>query len=184
MSSPAGPTAAIPPLVPRRPSRLVAANPARAMPEPIDLLRPDSGTPARNGGHNSPCGRLLTVALAQQKTLGAAITVLAVLVIAGLTLMPGAGPPADHFDVCVTCGTHWASDFGLNVLLFVPFGFGLRLAGIRRRTVCLVVVASTVTIELLQYSVIAGRDSDLSDILSNSLGGGIGIAAASFRRQL
>jgi VanZ family protein len=154
------------------------------MPEPIDSLRLDSGTPARKEGHNSPFGRLLTVALAQQKTLGAAITVITVLVIAGLTLAPGAGPPADHFDLCITCGTHWASDFGLNVLLFVPFGFGLRLAGVRLRTTCLVVVASTVSIELLQYSVVPGRDSDLSDILSNSLGGGMGIAAAGFRRQL
>ncbi len=124
------------------------------------------------------------MALAQQRTLGAAITVVAVLAIAGLTLLPGAGPPANHFDLCVTCGTHWASDFGLNVLLFVPFGFGLRLAGVRQRTACLLVVASSVTIELLQYSVIAGRDSDLSDILSNSVGGGIGIAAAGFRRQI
>ena len=154
------------------------------MPEPFDSLRLDSGTPARILGHNGPFGRLLTVALAQHKPLGVAITVISVLVIAGLTLTPGAGPPADHFDLCITCGTHWASDFGLNVLLFAPLGFGLRLAGARRRTACLVVVVSTVTIELLQYSAIPGRDSDLSDIVSNSLGGGIGIAAADFRRQL
>jgi VanZ family protein len=124
------------------------------------------------------------VALAQQKTLGIVITALTVLVIAVLTLTPQAGPPADHFDLCITCGTHWASDFGLNILLFIPLGFGLRLAGVRRRTAWLVIVASTITIESLQYSLITGRDSDLSDIMSNTLGGVLGVAAADARRRL
>jgi VanZ family protein len=126
----------------------------------------------------------LNVALAQQKALGLATTILSVLVIAGVTLTPGAGGPADHFDLCVTCGTHWAADFGLNILLFIPLGFGLRLAGVRRGTAWLLVAAGTVTIELLQYSIVTGRDSDLSDILSNALGGSLGIMAADVRRWL
>lgn len=184
MSHPAGPTAAIPPPVPRRPSRLFAARAARPVPERTDRLRPHSGTPGPEEWHNHPLGRLLNVALAQQKTLGIATTALTVLLIAGLTLTPGAGGPADHFDLCITCGTHWAADFGLNILLFIPLGFGLRLAGVRRRTAWLLVAATTVTIELLQYSIITGRDSDLSDILSNTLGGSLGILAADVRRRL
>jgi len=126
----------------------------------------------------------LNVALAQQKALGIAATILSVAVIAVLTLTSQAGGPADHFDLCITCGTYWASDFGLNILLFIPLGFGLRLAGVRRRTAWLLVAGATVTIEALQYSVIAGRDSDLSDILSNTLGGSLGILAADARRRL
>jgi VanZ family protein len=124
------------------------------------------------------------VALAQQKALGIATTALSVLVIAALTLTPQAGPPAGHFDLCITCGTHWASDFGLNILLFIPFGFGLRLAGLRRWTACLVALGATIGIEMLQYAIIAGRDSDLSDILSNTLGGVLGVAAADVRKRL
>jgi VanZ family protein len=126
----------------------------------------------------------LNVALAQQRALGIATTTLSVLVIAVLTLTPEGGTPADHFDLCITCGTHWASDFGLNILLFIPLGFGLRLAGVRRRTAWLLVAGATVTIEALQYSVITGRDSDLSDILSNTLGGSLGILAADVRQRL
>ncbi len=137
---------------------------------------------AESGKH--PLQRLLNVALAQQKPLGIATTALAALVIAVLTLTPQRGPIADHFDLCVTCGTYWAADFGLNVLLFIPLGFGLRLAGVRRRTAWLVVLGATITIETLQYAVVAGRDSDLSDILSNSLGGVLGVAAADVRRRL
>lgn len=129
-------------------------------------------------------GALLDVALTQQKALGVATILLIAAIIAGLTLTPQPGPAADHFDTCITCTTHWASDFGLNVLLFIPLGFGLRLAGVRRRTAWMVVFASTITIEALQYSVITGRDSDLSDILSNTLGGTIGICAAELRRRL
>jgi VanZ family protein len=124
------------------------------------------------------------VALTQQKALGIATTVLSALAIAGLTLTPNPGPPADYFDLCITCGTHWASDFGLNILLFIPLGFGLRLAGVRRRTAWFVAVATTVTIEVLQYSAIPGRDSDLSDILSNTAGGVLGVALADARRRL
>ena len=133
---------------------------------------------------NHALGRLLNVALAQQKALGVATTGLSVLTIAALTLTPQPGPPAGHFDLCITSGTHWASDFGLNILLFLPFGFGLRLAGLRRRTACLVALGATIGIEILQYSVVTGRDSDLSDILSNALGGVLGIAAADARKWL
>jgi len=154
------------------------------MPARTDRLRRPVGTPGLFEAHNHPLGQLLNVALAQQKALGIATTGLSILVIAALTLTPQAGPPAGHFDLCITCGTHWASDFGLNVLLFFPFGFGLRLAGLRRRTAWLVALGATISIEILQYSVITGRDSDLSDILSNALGGVLGVAAADARKRL
>jgi VanZ like family len=124
------------------------------------------------------------VARAQQKTFGVATTAVTGLVIAWLTLTPGGGPPTDHFERCVTCGSYWASDFGLNLLLFIPLGFGLRIFGMRRWTAIAVAVATTVTIETLQYHVIAGRDSDLSDILSNTVGGVVGVILADGRRQL
>jgi VanZ like family len=105
-----------------------------------------------------------------------------VLVIASLTLTPGGTKPADHFELCITCGTYWASDFGLNVLLFIPLGFGLRLSGMRRATAWGIALAATCGIEALQYHVIPGRESDLSDIVSNSLGAALGVGLADARR--
>lgn len=57
-----------------------------------------------------------------------------------------------------------------NILLFIPFGFLLPLAYPKLKLwTILILVASSVTIEILQQSV--GRVSDLTDIANNSLGG-------------
>ena len=72
-------------------------------------------------------------------------------------------------------------DFFLNVLLFVPFGFGLS-AGMRRRgksrwTSLLVAFAVgagiSYTVEVLQFY-IPGRDSGWEDVISNSSGSAVG----------
>ena len=62
-----------------------------------------------------------------------------------------------------------------NILMFLPLGAGLALAGIRPRRAMAAIVALTVTVELLQYTVIPGRDGALDDILSNTVGGLLGI---------
>ncbi len=90
----------------------------------------------------------------------------------------------DHFDVCIVCGQYGAADFVLNVMLFVPLGFGLRLAGVRRRWAWLAGALLTITIETLQYYVVPGRDSGLNDLISNSTGAALGIALADSRHLL
>jgi hypothetical protein len=79
---------------------------------------------------------------------------------------------------CLLCGDLAGMDILLNVVLFVPFGFGLRLAGWPRRRVLLTAFATTFLIELTQYSFIPGRDASLSDILTNTTGGLVGMLLA------
>ncbi|HET7241044.1 MAG TPA: VanZ family protein, partial [Gemmatimonadales bacterium] len=61
-------------------------------------------------------------------------------------------------------------DVFLNLLLFVPLGAGLRLAGWRWRSVVLGAALVSFTVELLQYTVVTGRDASLSDLLTNTTG--------------
>jgi hypothetical protein len=85
---------------------------------------------------------------------------------------------------CLVCGDHGGVDVINNILLFIPFALGLRLGGVPRRTVLLVGAASSLTIELLQLTLIAGRDASLSDVLTNSLGTGVGALLADYRDTL
>lgn len=79
---------------------------------------------------------------------------------------------------CLLCGEYGTVDVLLNVLLFVPLGLGLRWSGLPRLRAQLIVCAATITIELLQWRLIEGRDASLGDVLTNSLGGGLGILLA------
>ncbi|MFI5309872.1 MAG: VanZ family protein [Gemmatimonadales bacterium] len=119
---------------------------------------------------------------------GRYIAVLGALFIAALTLMPAppddrvGAPPMSHW--CVVCGQLGGVDVILNVLLFMPFGFGMRTAGLSRRRALLIAFAVTCTVEFLQLTVITGRDATIGDILMNSLGGAIGILLADSWRAL
>jgi VanZ family protein len=85
---------------------------------------------------------------------------------------------------CLVCGDLGGEDVILNILLFVPLGVGLRLAGLARWKALGIAVLTTITVESLQYTVIAGRHASLSDLLTNSIGGWIGIALADHWRRL
>jgi hypothetical protein len=104
-----------------------------------------------------------------------------VILIASLTLFPHPEAVNDVAKTpwwCLVCGEYGTVDVLLNVLLFVPYGLGLRWSGLSRRRSQLIVCATTITIELLQWKFIVGRDASLSDVLTNSLGGGLGIVLA------
>jgi hypothetical protein len=72
----------------------------------------------------------------------------------------------------------------LNFLLFVPYGVGLFLLGMPWRKACILILASTITIELLQLTMVSGRDASLSDVLTNSLGGSVGFFLARHWRRV
>lgn len=127
---------------------------------------------------------LNNVAQVQQKPLGLATALITLIIIAALTLTPQGSILPDHFDTCIFCGRYGTADFVLNVMLFMPLGFGLRLAGVRRRWAVLIPLALSATIETLQYFVVPGRDSDLGDIVANTLGAALGISIANVRRLL
>jgi VanZ family protein len=101
--------------------------------------------------------------------------------IAVLTLSPQYGATKAPPSLCLLCGDTSVLDAILNVLLFIPFGMGLRLAGMSRRRAYAIALVTTITVELLQLA-IPGRDTSLSDVITNSSGAFIGIICADIWR--
>jgi hypothetical protein len=85
---------------------------------------------------------------------------------------------------CLVCGDHGGVDVINNVFLFVPFALGLRLAGVRTRTAVAVGALLSLSIELLQWRVVPGRDASLSDVLTNTSGSWLGAAVGAYHRRL
>jgi hypothetical protein len=127
---------------------------------------------------------MVSVARAQQKALGFATSLCALALIARLTLKPLGGPLPSGFNWCVFCGSFGAADFLLNIALFVPLGWGLRTAGLRRWPIYLFGFLLAGTIETLQDFVISGRESGLNDIIANPLGGIVGVWLADHMRLI
>src|SRR5579863_1644480 len=127
---------------------------------------------------------MVSVARAQQKALGSATSLCALVLIARLTLKPLGGPLPSGFHWCVFCGSFGVADFLLNIVLFIPLGWGLRTAGFRRWHIYLFGFLLAVTIETLQNFVISGRESGLNDCISNPLGAIIGVWLADHMRLM
>jgi hypothetical protein len=115
--------------------------------------------------------------------LGGLIALLGLLLVASVTLVSTPGS-VGHPSMCLICAEYGGVDFLLNVLLFIPYGFGARLTGMKRARALALIVGTTVVIELLQLSVVTGRDASLGDIISNALGGAVGVGLAEARRTL
>ncbi len=75
-------------------------------------------------------------------------------------------------DLCIACGDRGTADAILNVFLFVPFGVGVGVL-FGWRSAALAAFGLSFGVEVLQMG-IPGRFSTLGDILSNTLGGGVG----------
>lgn len=116
--------------------------------------------------------------------IGRVIAVLGLLVVLGLTLvpLPNFAKVVDLTPFsCLVCGPRGAVDVVLNVILFVPFAAGLRLAGVSTGRVILAAMALTLFVETAQR-VLPGRDPSLSDLLTNTTGGIVGAVLAARRR--
>jgi len=101
-------------------------------------------------------------------------------VILALTLVPVGGPGPSGFQWRLFSGEFGLSDFICNVVLFVPLAALLRCSGVPAwKTVALGFVLSA-TIEFAQLRVVPGRDSALSDIISNTTGSALGAALVSW----
>ena len=119
-------------------------------------------------------------------TVGRVLAVGGLLLIALLTLYPLPGQKyasAATPVFCLVCGQEGGQDVVLNLLLFTPFGVGLRLMGLPWSRVALVCGLVSLSVESLQYFVIPGRDASLSDLLTNTTGGALGAAVAPFLRR-
>lgn len=97
------------------------------------------------------------------------------LVVIGVVTLTGAPEQVARIQetawYCLACGDAGVTDVLLNLLLFLPLGLFARAErwSLARTTVA--VVFLTVTIELCQSILLAGRDASLSDVLANSVGG-------------
>lgn len=109
------------------------------------------------------------------RRLGVIITLVTVLFIAAATLYPADATELDTTAICIVCGELGGTDVVLNVLLFLPVGFGLRLAGFRRRSAIAIVLAGTGLIEAAQFRLVPYRDASLGDLVMNSAGGLLGL---------
>ncbi|HEY8794226.1 MAG TPA: VanZ family protein [Gemmatimonadaceae bacterium] len=112
-----------------------------------------------------------------QRTFGRRLWIAGFLFIAVLTLTPQYSVSKTPPSLCLLCGEQAILDAVLNVILFVPLGIGLRLAGMSRRRAFAIGLVTTITVESLQL-VIPGRDTSLGDIFTNSFGGLLGILCA------
>ncbi|HET6680408.1 MAG TPA: VanZ family protein [Gemmatimonadaceae bacterium] len=81
------------------------------------------------------------------------------------------------------CGSLGGVDVTLNVLLFVPLGAALALAGVGRARAVILGLLATLTIETLQGTLIPGRDAALGDVVMNTLGTLLGFELARTRTR-
>lgn len=109
---------------------------------------------------------------------------LSLALIAGLTLVPLPRQLAQSAATpwyCLVCGDQGMVDVLLNIALFVPFGAALGSLGLKPRHALAIGCLSALAIELLQATLVTGRDPSLSDVLTNSvgtlLGAFLGVAA-------
>jgi hypothetical protein len=72
----------------------------------------------------------------------------------------------------------------LNIALFVPLGLGLAGLGRSLRFTLLAAFLVSFSVELLQFTVVVGRDATLSDLLTNTTGGALGWLLVARSRQL
>jgi len=113
---------------------------------------------------------------------GIVLSVLVLMVVFLATLTPSNDTSSSPF-LCVACGEFGGLDVLNNIVLFLPLGFAFALASGHRWRSVLACVAITTFIESMQVRVVPGRDSSLSDLLANSLGGLLGVELA-MRRTL
>ncbi len=114
----------------------------------------------------------------QQERIGVVLASVGALAVAALTLRPSYSSSVPPVMWCVLCGSFGLRDVVLNVLLFVPLGAGLLLAGVPSGRAFATAAALSAAIELVQWAVVPGRSATPGDVLANSAGALLGIALA------
>jgi hypothetical protein len=113
----------------------------------------------------------------QLRRPGRFLAVASIAVILAATVTPQSGQ-ADTNLHCIICGSFGGVDAVLNVLLFLPLGVGLALSGVRPIYALFSMLLFSASIEVTQFFFISGRDANIGDVLTNTLGGALGFALA------
>ena len=99
------------------------------------------------------------------RQVGTALAVIGFAAVAVATLTPMAdlrGAALLTHITCLVCGDQGGADVAGNLLLFLPFAIGLRLAGWPWLRVVAASAAVSFTVELLQLTVVPGRAKPLN----------------------
>ena len=119
------------------------------------------------------------------RRVGWALAIVACLAIAygTLTPRPGMSGREGYAAICRICDGTPGVDIIANVVLFVPLGVALILAGMRPVRALLLMGAMTTAIELVQIP-LPGRDASPVDIATNLTGAAIGVLIGRHWRTL
>lgn len=102
-----------------------------------------------------------------------------VFVILAATLTPSGGrTPDELLQRCIRCAANWLEDDISNVVLFLPFGAFAALGGWRRGSIIVRAGLMSLFIETAQYLFVGGRDSSMSDVVTNTIGATLGALLA------
>jgi len=102
-----------------------------------------------------------------------ALSILSTAAILYLTLKPGIGQVAEGWSYTLSSGDAALAELIQNLILFIPLGICLTLAGVRPRYVVLIGALLSFGVEFAQRS-IPGRDPSFGDIFSNTVSTAIG----------
>ena len=111
--------------------------------------------------------------------VGLAITTLAIAAIAVATLRPDWSEGETVWRLCLVCGDRPVADVLANVILFLPLGVGLALAGVRERRIWISGALLSSLVELIQL-ILPGRDASVGDVAFNTLGVAAGAASVTW----
>ena len=109
-----------------------------------------------------------------RRSAGRLLLIVSAIVIGLATLTPSDQANTGGGALCIVCGDFGGVDALLNVMLFVPLGIGLAMAGVRASRAIPAMCLATILIETLQIGVISGRDASIGDVITNAVGGALG----------
>lgn len=118
-----------------------------------------------------------------RRLAGVVVTVAGLAAIVVATLTPVGGTPRTSSPWCLTCSSLAGADAVVNILLFLPAGVGLGLLAPRVFPALVGLAFMSSGIEIAQAWIIPGRASAVRDVLTNTLGGAIGLWLASRARS-
>jgi hypothetical protein len=146
------------------------------MPRGRHIITPTSARPYLDGVPGTT--PRLGIASSSAQWWGGAVALGAVAFIGVATLrQSGDTVPPPWCLSCALRNEGLAADSILNVFLFVPLGVGLRAAGVRAALVVAAALAVSLLVEVMQAYVIPGRVANVVDLVTNTVGGGVGAIA-------